>query len=474
MKRLFLALLMASGSCFAAISGSSVFEIRTAGSDTNGGGYVTGSSGTDMSQFNNANSAGCSSCQSASANLSVTNATTTVTTTVTSATAAFSAAIVGNIVFVTIGGGSCVSGTVPAQWRQVATFVNVTTITLDVAPTGSGTTCTGITLNVGGALLSPGQSSAIMVSGNISYLLNSGSPSIFSITSATANISGGAMANAGQVLYVGYATNRAFGNTDSPPTIQLNVSTATIAQSVSQTLFNINFDGNSQTASKLSSGGIFEQGIAKGFNTLSSGGSYYKNFGATANSAAVLTGTVCIDCDAWANTATPISVSVCVRCTSASNTGATTDGFSGTLCEGCSSVSNGRFGFNFSSGSPYVCDNCIAESNTNVGFNCAIGQKTLINPSAFGNSAAISGTCLIFNSIPGSTSTAVFAAPSSVFVSAPTNLALNNTAGAGAALRNASYPSVFPRGTSTTYLDVGAIRHQDPAGSTSQAAYAIQ
>ena len=47
------------------------------------------------------------------------------------------------------------------------------------------------------------------------YLLNSGSPSIFSITSATNNVSGGQVASSANVVYIGYVTNRFFGNTAS-------------------------------------------------------------------------------------------------------------------------------------------------------------------------------------------------------------------------------------------------------------------
>ena len=41
-----------------ALSANSVFEVRTAGNDTNGGGFVTGAAGTDYSQQDAKNTAG--------------------------------------------------------------------------------------------------------------------------------------------------------------------------------------------------------------------------------------------------------------------------------------------------------------------------------------------------------------------------------------------------------------------------------
>jgi len=125
------------------ISATAVFEVRTAGSDTNGGGYTSG--GTDMSVFDNKNSAGGTSCQSTTNNLSTTDAVTNNTTTVTSATAAFTSAITGNIIYLT--GSGTTTG-----WYQ-ATYVSATNITVDRA-TGS-TGGTGVTINVGGALATP-------------------------------------------------------------------------------------------------------------------------------------------------------------------------------------------------------------------------------------------------------------------------------------------------------------------------------
>ena len=80
-----------------ALAAASVFEVRTAGNDTNGGGFVTGAAGTDYSQQDAKNSGGADS--------SVTDGVTAGTTTVTSLTAAFGTTIVGNIIYIGVGSG---------------------------------------------------------------------------------------------------------------------------------------------------------------------------------------------------------------------------------------------------------------------------------------------------------------------------------------------------------------------------------
>lgn len=44
------------------------------------------------------------------------------------------------------------------------------------------------------------------------------------------------------------------------------------------------------------------------------------------------------------------------------------------------------------------------------------------------------------------------------------DFSLNNTAGAGADCRAAGFPGAFPGGTTTGYLDIGAVQHQDAGG----------
>lgn len=145
MKRLIISTLLLALPICAAIPANSVWEVRTTGSDTNGGAFVVGATGTDMSQFDNKNAASCTLCQSATVNISVADGVTAGTTTITSLTANFSAAIVGNVIYVAGG-----TGTITGAWYEVATFTNSTTVLVDRS-TGL-TTGTGVTVNIGGAL----------------------------------------------------------------------------------------------------------------------------------------------------------------------------------------------------------------------------------------------------------------------------------------------------------------------------------
>lgn len=117
-----------------ALSASTVWEVRpSAGNDTNGGGFVAGSTGTDYSQQNSKNSG--------TTDKSVTDGVGIGTTTFTSVTANFGTSIVGNIIFL--------SGTgITTGWYQVTARASATSITLDRSP-GTGT---GATVNIGGAL----------------------------------------------------------------------------------------------------------------------------------------------------------------------------------------------------------------------------------------------------------------------------------------------------------------------------------
>jgi hypothetical protein len=131
-----------------AIDSNTQWNVRTDGSDTNGAGFVFGATGTDYSRQAAANSTG--------SNISTTDAVAAGTTTITSATAAFTSAITGNIIYLQGGSGSLTAG-----WYQ-ATYVSATSITVD-RTVASGT---GITMNIGGALLTLSRAFTNMVSGN--------------------------------------------------------------------------------------------------------------------------------------------------------------------------------------------------------------------------------------------------------------------------------------------------------------------
>ena len=190
-----------------ALSASSVFEVRTVGDDTNGGGFVTGASGTDYSQQDAKNTAG--------SNISTTDAVGNGTTTITSATASFTSAIVGNIIYLQGGTGSLAAGR-----YQVTTFTNSITIVVDrIVAAG-----TGITMNIGGAVVSLGilgsSTATILVVGNRIWI-KSGT---YTISSATINISGGCFSTTSSVAIEGYNSTR--GDLGTKPILKVGAGVA--------------------------------------------------------------------------------------------------------------------------------------------------------------------------------------------------------------------------------------------------------
>ena len=161
-----------------AIPAAAVWEVRpTVGSDTNGGGFVTGASGTDFSQQDAANSG--------ASNKSTTDAVGIGTTTVTSATANFTSAIVGNIIY--LDGG----------WYEVVTFTNSTTIVVDRStPTG-----TGLAMNIGGALATIAQANTNAVAQNNVYVKATGT---YTVTTALVL----ALVNGTAFNFIGYSSTR--------------------------------------------------------------------------------------------------------------------------------------------------------------------------------------------------------------------------------------------------------------------------
>lgn len=116
------------------LSANTVWEVRPTGSDNNGGGFVTGSGGTDYSQQN-------------AAQLALTDlASNSLGTTITSAIGGFTAAMVGNILRIYAAGSGFTTG-----WYQITGFTNSNTITIDRS---AGLSASGGSGNVGGAKVS--------------------------------------------------------------------------------------------------------------------------------------------------------------------------------------------------------------------------------------------------------------------------------------------------------------------------------
>jgi hypothetical protein len=172
-----------------------IWEVRTTGSDSQGGGFDPSLGGTDYSIRDTPIATG-----------TVTSASTTVTAT----TAIFTAAMVGN--FIT-------DGTI---WKEITAYSSATVVTVDSAPSW-----TAASIKVGGALATPGMASGLAVTSNGIYI-KAGTYTL----SASNNVSGGRMtppggASTAFAFVSGYSTNRTPWNTDTPPVLNPGANSVT-------------------------------------------------------------------------------------------------------------------------------------------------------------------------------------------------------------------------------------------------------
>lgn len=439
-----------------ALAAASVFEIQTGGNDTNGGGFVTGASGTDFSLVATKRTA-------TGSNDSTTDAVAVGTGVITSVTAAFTAAIVGNIIFLSGGTGVLTGG-----WYQVITFTSATSITVD----RNVATGTGITMNIGGALASPGTAASVgLVAGNIVYQ----KAGTYSITSVSTNVSGGCPSITVRLIWEGYQTTR--GDMGTKPVLQASgISTATIFTigATDALIQNIVIDGAGLTSIRGFSIGrsiVNKCGSINCTNNAfnSSAGSLSQCYatGCSTGATFLLGNTIATNCIAYDNTVIGFSLGnncFLIRCIADTNTGAGSDGFqfSGAIGStiNCVAYANGRDGFRAVASFTITFQNCIAETNAGFGYIIASGavNTVLNNCASFNNtSGATSGTF---------TATVSFVTGTGSFFTnaAGQDFSLNNTAGAGALARATGYPGVLPVG-GTGFSDIGALQHADPAGS---------
>jgi len=491
--KLFLALLLTTHA-WAALPNGTVWEVRTLGAATNGGGFVTG--GTDMSQFNNKNAAACTNCQSATVNISTADVVATGVATVTSVTANFSAAIVGNIIHL-VGTG------ITTGFYEVITFTNVTTVILDRSP-GTGTATSGI----GGALNSIATlNTALGTTNNIQQTAWVKADATYTVT---ANQSLGPTCTAGtngcSIQVNGYTGTRGDGGYF---TIQGTSGSG-------YTLLTIDNNNNLQN--------LIVRNVTLDCNGLSNSTGFGIN--ANGNSGQNIEAK---NCGAWgiALNLSGGNGGLCLNCYSHNNPGAgRSGGFTigsqgvASQCIWCVSVANGTasgtnlaVGFQLNGGS--LCAFCIAANNTgstdasekNEGFYVSnlSGSVMIVNSVAYGNSQDglrigvvsnypffISNSIFVdnggwginsasttytanaqwenYNGFFGNTSGAITGLTSGAndvtltadpFTNGAGNVfTLNNTAGAGKAAQGAAFPGTLAGSSGTGYLDIGALQHQ--------------
>lgn len=434
-----------------ALSANSVFEIQTGGDDTNGGGFVTGAAGTDYSLVAGKRVA-------TGTDDSTTDAVGNGTTTLTSATANFQASIVGNIIY--LQGGT---GALAATRRQVTARASSTSITVD-ASVAAGT---GITMNVGGALASIGGAGAIALVTDNTIWIKAGT---YTIASATSNVPTGCLSKAVVLRIEGYQTTR--GDLGTPPLLQASgISNFTVISiTLLAHLANINIDGAGLTTSR----GITIRGWAYKCDVINclthaysqSTIAHFINCIASGGGPGFISGHY-YGCVSHTNAGRGFILGperVASRCISYGNTGANGIGFDNTSGEAvainCVAYGNAADGFRTGANQVNFI-NCIAENNTSDGFQTTAGDAVgLYNCAVFGNGTNFNlgadNLTVNLNSITGASSFFTNAAGG--------DFSLNNTGGAGAALKAAGFPGIFPGGLTTGYLDIGAAQHQDSGG----------
>lgn len=501
MKRLILSLFLLCGLSWGALPDyTTVWEVEHAGSDTNGGGFVTGASGTDMSQFPNKNATSCTSCQSATVNLSTTDAVCAGTTTLTSTTANFSSALVGNIIH--LNGGS---GSLAAVWKEVTAFTNSTTVTID----SSCATGTGITMNIGGAL-------GTFLQGNNNMALTAAAglwvkaDATYTFSAGTVTLGGTSPPNAGVAFVSGYTSSRGDGGQitvqasgGAGSDLYMIYASGTASGTV---MSNVIIDCNSQIFTggfRFHSGNYITIRNVKAEN-CSDAGFYWNgvqgqcNLCVTTNTpAAGISGNVdntafynfngqmdCFDCMVLGTTKNGV-VGFLGAC-GTNLIGVIVANLTGTGTTGIQCTTQEMDGLNIIGGAIYgVTGDAIKLSEnqaidmrprtirnvamSNIGGYCLDNTGTLVLPQGALNSdhnaCNPSGGSGFYNNWPAGVGDITMS--TSPFTNGGSNdFSLNTTSGGGAAIRALGFPGVTAGGTG--HIDIGALQHADPSSGGGQ------
>lgn len=432
-----------------ALSANTVVALFSGGSDNNGGGFVTGASGTDWSQQN-----------SAQYNL------TGIATAGAGATFLYSGAasdMVGNI-FQVISGTNFTLG-----------FFQVLSVVVGVSVTADRNVCTGVgasgVINIGGALASPGMVSKFFfdtgVSGQICYAKGGVN---YIQTSTTANVSGGkvSLKSGLSLQFIGYTSTRSDGgqvtiDAGALTSYSMFVCDGTFA--LEQLAQNVTLDGKGNSTVV----GFDNVDYSLNYNCYANNCTTGFNFSALANATTVIrckadtctTGfsscTANFVHDSWANACTVGFLAAngggATHCIA---TGGTTGFKSGFLGMWSHCTGKGQSGAAFltnSSSHNFTYNACLAVNAGTYSFNTVAGDQLIACAGYGAGTANINATPIInFNFVALTVDPCVNTASN--------DLRPNNTVGGGAAIR----------GTGTQVLgqtdnqDVGAVQHSDSSG----------
>lgn len=398
--------------------------------------------------------------------------------TVSSATTPFAKQMVGNMLVVASGtnftAGNYVIASVAAG---VATVVGAANIT-----TGAGSVGVG---GLGGAMATIGKATSKRVSGN-AFFIKSGT---YTFANTTANTAGGPVTDtvggvgaSESTWYVGWDTQRTLFNTGTRPVLSAGAQTTFTLFSITNSYIqarNFIVDGNSgaSTVGFYQEANYDKVDRIKAQNCTSHGLQIRGGHGTSAlfceatgcsGTAAIriaeVATVVAYGCEAYGNTATsPFRTSlygVLINCISSGNSGIGFDADSVAMqAYNCVAYSNSGGGFDCDESIGNVTlVNCIAEANTGYGFvgSSVRASVRLLNCGGYNNSSGNYQTGNIFN-VQG------FQAASGSFF---TNAASGDFSPVtGSAARNNGAPgTLFARGLTVSYDDIGAAHHQDPSG----------
>jgi len=445
------------------------FEVNgSSGADTNGGGFdATISGGTDYTQ-----GAGAKTIVFDGVTIKFTTAGAASTITVVGYTVLTTD--VGNVLQTT-GGTNVTTGfwTITSVSTGSNTWTFGANVTTGATSNGQGT--------AGGALASPGMvPGSALTSTNITFIKGNHTYSL-----ANSAGSGGKVSNAGGCV-CGYNTTRSLFNQDANlPVLQstgsnsytlITVANPTVVSSLVFANANANtgitcVSDQSNTGSQYFN--IQGTSVSVVLNINSNGGR--ADFIAAINCTGGApiettggTGTIFSDCVVSGGGGLGQGGgSYAHNCIVASSGSAATGGdFAGfTECTNCISYNHTRTSvpaFAGAAGTRFV--NCIIHSATGTG---AIG----ISPSTDVRSAIIN--CAFYNNTTdvgtlghGSNVGKISLTADPFTNAAGGDFSLNNTAGGGAALRAAGWPSSLPGISTSNYLDVGAVQHASTASTT--------
>lgn len=445
MRAVLLLLIFSVTRVSAALLGTTVLEVRTTGSDSNGGGWVPGTVG------------GVDYSQSDTPIVSVGDATTAGTTTVVSSAANFPANCVGNLVCISGGTGALAPG-----WYQIITRSAPSTITVDRTIAGSNNAI----LKVGGALNHPSRAQILNGTLGMDIWVKAGT---YNISSAGAGVYGGRIQTGGSAAnatrWEGYNTTRGdIGTTVTSLTRPKFLADTLTTPSIFESLGNVTVIGiEADAASKAiapftcTSQTNYVNCVAR--NALS-------NNGFTAGTAqrclAVSCGTGFQCYSIWA--------CVAVSCTSQgfypyynvtdSIDNGSAIGFNLTAeavtAINCTAYGGNNFGFSLANTGATHCYNCVAVNRATKGFNGSGNRNNLLIRCAVYNNGSTHDTAAadiwqVDNLITLTADPFVNAAAG--------NFALNTTAGGGAALRGLGYPQTFASGLTSSATNVGAVQN---------------